>query len=394
MIRYNRINKNCAVCSYHAIDYNDWEQHVTGESHVEKVKLYMPIPTDTQLPPPGPVQPVPAPINFVAATPSTTNLIAEPSSTNPEKPQKILPLIPPEEVDEINRQLNMNALTKILSKNKKEWRCSHCNIICQSLCSWNAHIVSKKHNKNKHKFHLYPGISKEHVQKKYLKSFVRANESIGNEFIEDGVIFFCKRCNVRMQTKLQLDIHMKSNMHKMNFPMNVPPQYADYMNQQYQSGEPSTNNQHYENQNLSTYGYAGRTWVNEQQFLLQSQAEKKQQLEQERERQLVEQAKSDLLRRFPYYALSLQGNQDSPGLQTTSLVQPTDDISPENIPMPVEPPSEENQTLLYDPLVDMESVNWIKYFLNNLNLIIVSQFTDICHYHISGLITSCSLLNV
>lgn len=324
---------------------------MTSENHVEKVKLYMPIPTDTPKLPPEPVQPVPASVTHPAANsnsvPLTTNFAAmQPSA----EPRKILPLIPPEEVDEINRQLNINALTKILSKNKKEWKCTHCNITCQSLCSWNAHIVSKRHNKNKHKFHLYPGISKEFVQKKYLKSFVRANETIGNEFIEDGVIFFCKRCNVRMQTKLQLDIHMKSNMHKMNFPMNVPPQYAEFMNQQYHFGEPSTNNPYYENKNLSTYGYAGRSWmVNDQQFLLQSQAEKKQQLEKEREMQLVEQAKSDLLRRFPYYALS-QGNQESSEPQTASLVQ-SDSISPENIPMPVEPPSEQNQTLLYDPSV-------------------------------------------
>lgn len=89
----------------------------------------------------------------------------------------------------------------------------------QSICAWEAHLASKKHRKNKHKFHTYPGISKELVRNKYQKSFIRAAETIGNEFIEDGVIFYCKRCDVRMDSKLQLEIHMTSNMHKLNHPI-------------------------------------------------------------------------------------------------------------------------------------------------------------------------------
>lgn len=331
LIRMKKINKNCEVCKYIAMDFIDWERHITSETHVEKVKLFMPIPTDKPKLPPEPVQPVPVPISAPVAASS--------SSMQQKVPP---PLIPPKESEELNRQLNMKALTSILSKNKKEWRCANCQIICQSLCSWNAHLTSKKHRKNKHKFHLYPGISKEVVKKKYYKSFVRPNEAIGNEFIEEGVVFFCKRCNVRMQTKQQLDIHMNSNMHKMNFPINaMSQQYEEFMNQS-QIGDSSIANPYYESPNLSTYGYAGRNWVKEPQFLLQSQAEKQHQLELERERQLVEQAKSDLLRRFPFYALNMQNQQ--------AAEASTQNISPEDIPMPVEPPSQDTQTsLLYDP---------------------------------------------
>lgn len=29
---------------------------------------------------------------------------------------------------------------------------------------------------------------------------------LGNEFIDDAVVFYCKRCDVRMQNKLQLEV--------------------------------------------------------------------------------------------------------------------------------------------------------------------------------------------
>jgi hypothetical protein len=136
------------------------------------------------------------------------------------------PLFSKEEETEIRDKLNEKALRQILAKTKKEWKCVNCNIICQSQCSWNAHLASKKHRRNKHKFHTFPGISKEVVKKKYQNSFVRAAETIGNEFIEDNVVFYCKRCDVRMETKLQLEIHMSSNQHKLNHPI-APVPVAD-----------------------------------------------------------------------------------------------------------------------------------------------------------------------
>ncbi len=70
-------------------------------------------------------------------------------------------------------------------------------------------------------------MSKEFVKKKYQNSFVRAAETIGNEFIEDNVVFYCKRCDVRMDSKLQLEIHMTSNQHKLNHPITPVPVAAE-----------------------------------------------------------------------------------------------------------------------------------------------------------------------
>lgn len=313
LIREKKINFDCKICGYFALDNNDWEVHVTSEGHVNSAKLFKK-PNNAAIPPP-----IVLPSQTFTPIQQVTQAI-------------IPPLMPPTEPptldekkvnEELEKKLNEKALRQILSRNNKEWKCANCNVICQSSCSYNAHMASKKHKKNAHKFRTYPGITKEVVQKKYMKSFVRANESIGNEFIEDGVIFFCKRCNVRMQTKAQLEIHMDSNMHKMNFPIQPPisSQHHD-----------AATNSRFES---SAYGYAGRNWVYEQQFLMQSQAEKQQQMEQEYERQLIEKAKNDLLARFPYYAMN---SQQQP---------PQDEFDPQNIPMPVESPSDTNFRL-YD----------------------------------------------
>lgn len=232
------------------------------------------------------------------------------------------PVPPPITNDEKEKKLNEKALIQILSKNKKEWKCASCNVICQSACSWKAHLASKKHSKNAHKFRTYPGISKEVVQRKYQKSFVRANEAIGNEFIEDGVIFYCKKCNVRMSTKAQLEVHMNSNLHKQNYPVQAATTIPE------QEERPRFQD--------SAYGYGGRNWMYEQQFIMQSAAERQKQMEQEYEKQLLEKAKNDLLARFPYYALNKQHEQQANACS----------MNPENIPMPVESPSIESMQLL------------------------------------------------
>lgn len=187
---------------------NDYEVHVTSELHVEKAKIFKPQ-QGAEIPPPVQiVQSQVIPIQAAADQPTSSN---------------IPPLLPMDEMQELQTKwrdkLNEKALRQILSKDRKEWNCINCKVTCQSISSWEAHLASKKHRKNKHKFHTYPGISKEFVKRKYQNSFVRAFETVGNEFIEDGVVFYCKRCDVRMETKLQLEIHMSSNQHKLNHPI-------------------------------------------------------------------------------------------------------------------------------------------------------------------------------
>lgn len=293
--------------------FDDWELHVTSECHVENCKRYKPIPVEIP-PPTAPTQVVPIPQHQAPAPASSF----------------IPPLLPPTELMEIaeklnnqlDQKLNQKALHEIIAKDKKEWKCTHCSITCQSICSWEAHLVSKKHRRNKHKFHTYPGISKDFVKRKYQNSFVRAAETIGNEFIEDGVVFYCKRCDCRMQNKLQLEVHMSSNQHKMNHPI-APMPVADPL--------PVESNQQLFNFESSSYGYGFRNWSGEQHMFNRNppaptKTELQRQNQMEHERQLVERAKTELLARFPFYAINLQNEQNS------------NQLEPNNIPMPVEAP--------------------------------------------------------
>lgn len=197
---------NCTCCNYLCKDSDDWHEHVTSETHVERAKVMNP----------QPFAEIPPPVLAFTVKPVNPQPVQPPVAT---EFWGVKPLFSKEEETNIRDQLNEKALRQILAKEKKQWKCVNCNVICQSLCSWEAHVASRKHRKNKHKFHTYPGISKELVKNKYQKSFIRAAETIGNEFIEDGVIFYCKRCEVRMESKLQLEIHMTSNMHKLNHPI-------------------------------------------------------------------------------------------------------------------------------------------------------------------------------
>lgn len=160
----------------------------------------------------------------------------------------------------------------------------------------------------------------------FSKSSVIIKVSIlGNEFIEDGVIFYCKRCDCRMQTKLQLEIHMSSNQHKMNHPI-TPIPVAEPL--------PVQSNQQLFNFESSAYGYGFRNWSGEQhiysnqQVPQTTQSDMQRQQEIDRERELVERAKNELLARFPYYAINMQN----------SISEPSSTFAPENIPMPVEAP--------------------------------------------------------
>lgn len=159
------------MCGYLSKNFEEWELHVTSEAHVEKLKRVKP-PAAAEIPPPA--QQLPPPVTLSQSNQQKTNTSSIPS------------LLPPEELkdltDKYQLKLNQNAILEILAHDKgkdKDWNCTHCSVKCQSQCSWDAHLASHKHRKNKHKFHVFPGISKEFVKKKYQNSFVRAAETIG-----------------------------------------------------------------------------------------------------------------------------------------------------------------------------------------------------------------------
>lgn len=243
-----KIDLNCTCCQYLCKDNNDWHDHITSELHVERAKVMKPQP-HAEIPPPvlaftvKPVNPQPVP------PPSADPLNGIPSLFSKEEEMEML--------NEKAKKLNEKALIQILKNDekKKEWKCANCKITCQSQCSWDAHLASKKHRRNRHKFHTYPGISKEFVKNKYQNSFVRAAETIGNEFIEDGVVFYCKRCDVRMESKLQLEIHMSSNQHKLNHPIApIPTQQGSYAESNIASEYQTRNNMQLFNFESSSYG--------------------------------------------------------------------------------------------------------------------------------------------
>ncbi|KAG5673258.1 hypothetical protein PVAND_003321 [Polypedilum vanderplanki] len=334
----NAIDLNCTICNYICKDNNDYEQHVTSESHVERAKRITPAQSVEIPPPPQPIhthylQPVPPQPELLKQDPPKQQQLSGPSNETISQNNIPQSLIPNDEMQMLQKQmqdkLNEKALRQILAKDRKEWNCVNCNVTCQSIQSWEAHLASKKHRKNRHKFHTYPGISKEFVRKKYQSSFVRAFETVGNEFIEDGMVFYCKRCDVRMETKLQLEIHMTSNQHKMNHPIEPVRTMPSVPGQDY---GPVQNNPQLFNFENSSYGYGFRNWSAEQ-FVFntnfrppptQTQAEYERYQEMERQRLLVEEAKNKLLARFPFYAINLQQN---------AVVE-----DPSSVPLPVPPP--------------------------------------------------------
>ena len=169
LIKSRKIDFNCLICGHLSKTSDEWELHVTSEKHVESAKRYKPI-LPVEIPPPEQV-------NHVQLMPQVQ------TQTPVLNISTIPPLLPSKELLELTakfqEKLNQKALKQIIAKDRKEWNCVHCNVTCQSICSWEAHLVSHKHRKNKHKFHTYPGISKEFVKRKYQSSFVRAAETIG-----------------------------------------------------------------------------------------------------------------------------------------------------------------------------------------------------------------------
>jgi len=144
------IDLNCVICNYLCKDPVDWENHVTSEQHVDKSKIYKPKPS-IEIPPPIPL--------VQNANTQQVHPVQQSQATAPSNmPQ---PLIPFDEMQDLQlkmrEKLNEQALRQILAKNRKEWNCVNCSVTCQSLQSWEAHLISKKHRKNKHKFHTYPG---------------------------------------------------------------------------------------------------------------------------------------------------------------------------------------------------------------------------------------------
>lgn len=86
----------------------------------------------------------------------------------------------------------------------------------------------------------------------------------------------------------------------------------------------------------SSYGYGFRNWSGEQQLYNRnipqlSQSELYQQKEVERQRQMVEQAKNELLMRFPFYAILQNETLKNEQTQSTQYFH-------DSIPMPVEAP--------------------------------------------------------
>jgi hypothetical protein len=127
-VRTKQIDLNCVICGVLSKNYDDWENHVGSEKHCETAKRYKPIAQPQQ-----PVQPLSAQQNQEMANTTTSK-------------SQIPPLLPPQELLKLTakfeEQLNQNALRQIVSKERKEWNCTHCNVTCQSVCSWDAHLVS------------------------------------------------------------------------------------------------------------------------------------------------------------------------------------------------------------------------------------------------------------
>lgn len=138
-----------------------------------------------------------------------------------------------------------------------------------------------------------------------------------------------------MQNKLQLEVHMSSNQHKMNHPIAPVPVANPFPAQ-------NQNNHQLFNFESSSYGYGFRNWSGEEHMYNRnipqpSKSELEQQQEAERQRQLVEKAKNELLARFPFYALNLQ-NQSFENLQKQSSQFFHDDIPMPDTPQPVQAP--------------------------------------------------------
>lgn len=135
---------------------------------------------------------------------------------------------------------------------------------------------------------------------------------------------------------MQLEVHMNSNQHKMNHPIAPMPVADPY---------PVQNNQQLFNFESSSYGYGFRNWQGEQHMFNRdvpqlTQTEMQKQQEMERERRMVDQAKTELMARFPFYALNIQNNEYHPPDESQ--------FNPDDIPMPVEAPKPVEAPSPYD----------------------------------------------
>lgn len=101
---------------YLSKDADDWHEHVTSEAHVERAKAVNPQPF-AEIPPP-----------VLAFTVKPVNPQPVPSPAAQEF-WGIKPLFSKEEETNIRDQLNEKALRQILAKEKKQWKCTNCNII-------------------------------------------------------------------------------------------------------------------------------------------------------------------------------------------------------------------------------------------------------------------------
>lgn len=122
-------------------------------------------------------------------------------------------------------------------------------------------MASKKHRKNQHKFRFYRGIPKETVKEKFENNFVKAGTLGGNEFTDQNIIFYCKKCDCKMNSKLQLEVHMTSNTHKMRIAIETAAIQQEQTKCALTIPEPQQQLFNFSN---SAYGYGYRNWTAEQ----------------------------------------------------------------------------------------------------------------------------------
>lgn len=121
---------------------------------------------------------------------------------------------------------------------------------------------------------------------------------------------------------------MSSSQHKNNHPIAPSPTAVT-------QNSPVQSNEQFFNFESSSYGYGYRNWSGEQNLYNRSipqmiPSEVQTQQEMDHHKQLVEQAKTQLMARFPFYAINLQNDQSHYNLGQSTF---------DEIPMPVEAPS-------------------------------------------------------
>jgi Zinc-finger of C2H2 type len=115
------------------------------------------------------------------------------------------------------------------------FRCEPCEMSMTSQICMDAHLVSKKHKRKMtggsgyggKKLKFNANVSKVDMAKQYQGNFVPAgtltNEMIVKSITESGSVttYYCKKCDCKMISKAQYDIHVSSNRHKFTEDTNI-----------------------------------------------------------------------------------------------------------------------------------------------------------------------------